>query len=86
MGRTVIKNPRPQDMNVMRRRVRPSNEPFPFSLPATTVRTKDERDAVVAALETFISIVNLGLTMPNRDPDKDAELVGDAKEVLKRLI
>jgi hypothetical protein len=49
------------------------------------VRSVEDRDAIVAALQVFCLITDRGLRIPGRDHQTDEELLGAAQRVLQRL-
>lgn len=84
MGTKVINNKRVADNNIMKNRIRQQDEPE-FELPGNTVRTIEERDALISALEVFIKITETGLKLPDRDLKADERLMAAAKVVLSRI-
>lgn len=79
-----IENKRGPERNIMKNRIRPEEEPE-FQLPAATVRSIQERDATVAALEVFIKVTHTGLKLPGRNLHTDEELLDAAIRVLSRI-
>jgi hypothetical protein len=80
-----FQNARPPDGNVQRNRVRVEAEPQAFTLPGDVVRTIEERDAVVLALDLFCQQIDLGLRVAGRDFDQDEAALEPARRVLLRL-
>lgn len=80
-----IENKRIGDQNIMKNRPRPMDEPPEFTLPPETVRTAEERDACVAALEVFVALTQSGLKLPGREIEKDEQLIEAAMRVLSRI-
>jgi hypothetical protein len=84
MGTKVFNNKRPNDTNIHRNNVvLPTGQEF--TLPSDTVRTREERDAVIAALQVFRAVTNTGLRLQGRDLASDEQLLVAADRVLHRL-
>lgn len=84
MANRIIENRRMNDTNIMKNTPRAPDKQE-FTWPPETVRTFEEREAVVAALEAFIQINQANLRLQGRDEKKDQALVETAMRVLGRV-
>ncbi len=84
MGRRIIENRRVNDTNIQKNgpRKAPQQE---FVWPSSVVRTFQEREAVIAALQVFLQIQRTNLKLQGRDHEDDQALVGAAMLVLGRI-
>ncbi len=85
MGKLTIKNKRPLDTNIQKNRVAPPQHLVEFKLDKDIVHSRDERDALKAALEVFTRYVDMGLKMADRDFERDQELAFAAKRIMGRI-
>lgn len=84
MANRVIVNRRANDTNIQKNQIKFVAEPE-FQLPSEVCQTRDERDAIKAALEVFIKITETGLKVQDRDSARDDDLLVPAMRVLGRL-
>lgn len=78
-------NKRADDGNVQRNVFKAPAPRQDFTLPGDVVRTLDERDAVIRALDLFCQQIDLGLRVDGRDFNQDNQALEHARRVLMRL-
>ena len=71
MGQRIIHNKRPHDHNIQRNYATNQTEVQEFVLPSDLIRTLEERDALVSALEVFVKVTEAGLRLPGRSFTED---------------
>lgn len=83
--RIIIDNRRPPDSNVSKNKLGIRPEIQEITLPPEIVRSREELDSMIAALEVFIQITETGLILEGRDYEADAALLPSVRTLLGRF-
>jgi len=86
MAKRIIENKRADGDNLQKNKVtNPTRRAQEYAFPPTVAQCIEDRDAINAALDTFIQCLNDGFELPGRSYEEDMKLQAAAQRVRERI-